>query len=165
MKNNKPLYRSDTVYLENKLDSSFSVEDEPREENHLLPKVKKLIDSGNGDLGRLQSIYDALSHNKSLYHSDSVYLDSKLDQSFSKNTVDTNTEIIPEKILPKHTKTIVESKVPKKIPGIMPKEWSSKNKYEELEKLLKTFQMSKRKLKLSKKLTMKSIYNVLTCPN
>jgi len=37
LKNNKPLYRSDKIYLENKLNSSFSVEDEPEEENPTPP--------------------------------------------------------------------------------------------------------------------------------
>ena len=78
LKNNKPLYHSDQVYLEHKLNSSFSVESEPEVENDLLPKIKELIDSGNGDPGRLQYIYDAVANNKSLYHSDTVYLESKL---------------------------------------------------------------------------------------
>jgi hypothetical protein len=81
LKNNRPLYHSDRVYLENKLDSSFSVEDVPIEENKLLPKIQQLIDSGNGDPGRLQYIYDALANNKTLYRSDSVYLESKLNSS------------------------------------------------------------------------------------
>ncbi|MGH1569169.1 MAG: chromosome segregation protein SMC, partial [Nitrosopumilus sp.] len=81
LKNNLPLYHSDKIYLEKKLDSSFSVKDEPQEENTLLPKIKELIDSGNGDLGRLQFIYDAVSNDKPLYRSDSIYLESKLNSS------------------------------------------------------------------------------------
>jgi len=40
LKNNRPLYHSDKIYLENKLQSSFSVEEESVEENKLLPKIK-----------------------------------------------------------------------------------------------------------------------------
>ena len=117
LKNNRPLYHSDKIYLENKLNSSFSVEDEPQEENSMLLKVKDLIDSGNGDLGRLQFIHDTLSNNKSLYHSDLIYIESKLNTIHSENIVETvHAEITPEIVLPKHTKIIVEPKVPKKNP-------------------------------------------------
>ena len=66
LKNNRTLYYSDQIYLENKLNSSFSVEAEPVKENHLLPKIEELIDSGKGDPGRLQHIYDMLTDNKPL---------------------------------------------------------------------------------------------------
>jgi hypothetical protein len=46
-----------------KSDSSFLVEDKPQEENTFLPKITELIDLGNGDLGRLQFIYDTVSNN------------------------------------------------------------------------------------------------------
>ena len=65
------------MYLENKLNSTFSLDDDPVEENNILPKVQKLINSGNGDPSRLQHIYDTLSNNKPPYHSDQVYLKSK----------------------------------------------------------------------------------------
>ena len=81
LQNNKPLYHSDRVYLENKLGAEFSTEDEYEEpllEHSDLPKIQQLINSGNGDPGRLQHIYDMLAQNKPLYHSDQVYLDSKL---------------------------------------------------------------------------------------
>jgi hypothetical protein len=81
LKNSRPLYHSDKIYLESKLNSSFSVEDEPALNNELLPKIQGLINSGNGDPGRLQYIYDAVENNKILYHSDSVYLESKLNSS------------------------------------------------------------------------------------
>ena len=98
LKNKKPLYHSDKIYLEKKLDSSFSVEDEPQEENTLLPKIKELIDGGNGDLGRLQSIYDAVSNNKPLYHSDSVYLESRLNSSTPEKIVETFDNPPPKKV-------------------------------------------------------------------
>ena len=65
LKNKKPLYNSDKSYLESKLQSSFSVnEEEEIEENELLPKIQQLIESGNGDPGRLQHIYDMLADKK-----------------------------------------------------------------------------------------------------
>lgn len=95
LKNHKPLYHLDKIYLENKLKSSFSVEEEELVEgSELLPKIKGLIDSGNGDPGRLQFIYDTLANNKSLYHSDVVYLESKLTPSNKDNFVET----IPQKL-------------------------------------------------------------------
>lgn len=79
LKNNKPLYHSDQMYLENKLNSPFSLDEDPIEENAILPRVQELINTGKGDPGRLQHIYDTLANNKPLYHSDQVYLESKLD--------------------------------------------------------------------------------------
>ena len=70
LNNNKPLYSSDQIYLENKLNSSFTVDKEVKEENDSLVKIKELIDSGTGDAGRLQHIYDMLENDKPLYHSD-----------------------------------------------------------------------------------------------
>ena len=61
LKNNKPLYHSDQLYLENKLNSPFSLDEDPLEENDILPKVQELINSGKGDPGRLQHIYDTLA--------------------------------------------------------------------------------------------------------
>jgi hypothetical protein len=92
LKSNRPLYHSDRVYLENKLQSSFSTENEPKTENELLPKIQVLIDSGNGDPGRLQFIYDTLANNRTLYRSDSLYLESKLNSSIS----DSGLETIPK---------------------------------------------------------------------
>ncbi|HSG84602.1 MAG TPA: hypothetical protein VLA08_08615, partial [Nitrosopumilus sp.] len=125
LKNKRPLYRSDKIYLEKKLDSSFSVEDEPQEENTLLPKIQELIDGGNGDLGRLQSIYDAVSNNKPLYHSDSVYLESRLNSSTPEKIVETFDKPPPKKALPKSMEIHPKEVEPKKIPGSMPKGWSS----------------------------------------
>ena len=78
LKNNRPLYHSDQIYLENKLGTSFVVEEEIIEENKTLPKIKELIHNGIGDPGRLQHIYDMMADDKPLYHSDVVYLESKL---------------------------------------------------------------------------------------
>ena len=79
LKQNKPLYHSDQRYLENKINTVFIIiDDEKPKENEALSKIQALINSGNGDPGRLQHICDMLSQNKSLYHSDQVYLDDKL---------------------------------------------------------------------------------------
>ncbi len=84
LKNNKSLHHSDQAYLENKLNSQFSTEQEvPIEENSILPKLKELIDSGSGDPDGLQHIYDMLANNKSLYHSDHMYLESNQSPSIS----------------------------------------------------------------------------------
>ena len=66
LKNNKTLYHSDQNYLEKKLESSFSLEDkpEPATGSDVLPKIQELINSGIGDPGRLQHIYDMISVTK-----------------------------------------------------------------------------------------------------
>ncbi len=43
-----------------------------------IAKIDVLIDIGNGDVGRLQHIYDMIANEKPLYHSDQVYLETKL---------------------------------------------------------------------------------------
>jgi hypothetical protein len=151
LKNNRPLYHSDKIYLEKKLNSSFSVENEPQEENTLLPKIKELIDSGNGDLGRLQSIYDAVSNNKPLYRSDSIYLESKLNP-LSENIAKTFDEPPPKIVLPKSQKVIQEETLPKKIQGSMPKGWSSENKSEELEEITENILDEKKKIETQTKI-------------
>lgn len=71
LKQNKPLYHSDQKYLENKLNTLFIIKnDEKPKENQILSQIQSMIDFGNGDPGRLQHIYDMLSDDKPLYHSD-----------------------------------------------------------------------------------------------
>ena len=134
LKNNRSLYHSDQVYLEKKLGSSFSVEEEPILENNTLPKVQQLIDTGNGDAGRLQHIYDMLANNKPLYYSDQVYLESKLQPPVQEQSI---VEVELPKPQPKREyippppKEI--SKKPESIPeikGSMPKGWSTNNSKE-----------------------------------
>ena len=61
LRHDKPLFNSDQLYLEKVLGSSFTIKDDVEiSSSPLLPKVKKLIDSGSGDYGRLQSIHDLL---------------------------------------------------------------------------------------------------------
>ena len=118
--------------------------------------------------GRLQYIYDALANNKTLYRSDSVYLESKL------NSINVDDSVNPT--LPKFTKTppeklepptiseseeiAVKPTVPQKEKGSMPKGWSPENKSDELEKIEKNISDEKQKINAKKKLMMKLTYSV-----
>ena len=135
VKQNKPMYHSDHMYLENKFNMLFMIiDDEKPKENKIISKIQKLIDSDNGDPGRLQHICDMLSQNKPLYQSDQVYLEHKLGTNNVplKNNIthfDVNTE---DKInrMNKLEKEIKLSEVkhnptPLKLRGLMPQDWHS----------------------------------------
>ena len=146
LRNNKTLYHSDQVYLEHKLNAEFSLKEEKRYiPDDLLEKIKFIIDSGNGDPGRLQHIYDMISQNKTLYHSDQKYLELKLEDLQNNHYVTQNNfelkeipqpyvqkvETIPEE---KITPVITEEKIPEpptglsdKLRGSMPKDWVPPN--------------------------------------
>ena len=47
-----------------------------------IEKIDQLIDSGNGDAGRLYHILEYLKNKKPLYHTDQIYLENKLNSSF-----------------------------------------------------------------------------------
>ena len=133
LKQNKPLYHSDHMYLENKFNMLFMIiDDEKPKENELISKIQKLIDSTNGDPGRLQHICDMLCQNKPLYHSDQVYLENKLGTNniSLKNNITHFDVNIEDKI--KHMNkfeqkiTLTEVKhnpTPLKLRGLMPKDW------------------------------------------
>ena len=134
LKQNKPLYNSDQLYLENKLQTPFTIINEEKpQENKLLSKIQTLIDSGNGDPGRLQHIYDMLLQNKPLYHSDQTYLENKLgvNDIIQKNNVyfDTKTEYVTNNInkLENETRLQENFNSPKpptpKLRGLMPQDW------------------------------------------
>ena len=91
LRNNKILFNTDRLYLEKLLESSFEFKDEEVPQSTLLPLVDKLIDSGAGDYGRLQSIHDALSKGRSLYQSDYNYVQRKLNE-LSSNTANLITD-------------------------------------------------------------------------
>ena len=151
LKNNRPLYQSDKTYLENKLQSSFSVKDEPVEENELLPRIKELIDSGNGDPGRLQYIYDTLSNNKQLYRSDADYLESKLHPTIKETIV-----VEPPKKLTTEIQKIpkqVESKPLEKPKGVLPKGWSQDTVSNDAEDITKNIKEEERKIKTQEKIS------------
>lgn len=129
LKNKKNLYHSDHKYLESKLESSISLEDESREDrvpHSVLEKIQNLINDGIGDPGRLQYIYDSLAKGKALYHSDQMYLERKLNEDVVFESDDMVTETSVAKPSEKTETTIksqpVESK-PKSIPS-MPKDWN-----------------------------------------
>ena len=152
LKNNKPLYRSDKIYLENKLESSFSMEDEPVEENDLLPKIQELIDSGNGDSGRLQSIYDALSKNKQLYNSDANYLESKLHSMIDETIVAEPPKKLTTNI-PKTAQEIVKPALPQKIKSVLPKGWSQDIAFEDVENITQDIEKEQQKIKTQEKIS------------
>lgn len=152
LKNSKPLYQSDKVYLENKLQTSFSVEEELVEENKLLPRIKELIDSGDGDPGRLQYIYDTLLDNKHLYHSDANYLELKLHPTI-KETIPVEP---PKKSIietQKITQEIIESKSSLKTKGVLPKGWSQDTINENAEHLTTNIEEEQQKIKTQEKIS------------
>ena len=155
LKNNRPLYNSDKSYLESKLQSSFLVQaEEEIEENPLLPKIQQLMESGNGDLGRLQHIYDMLAGNRPLYNSDQSYLESRL-QSFTniskpgrfkpseKNQM---LEVEPASA----QETIVEPVTKSVVRGSMPKGWIAPNNSKELDNISKDIHQEQEKIQQQK---------------
>ena len=85
-KQNKPLYQSDKNYLQSKLNVEIEIIDETKpNDNPILDKIQLLINYETGDPGRLQHIYDMIYQNKPLYHSDQVYLESKLNSPSPNN--------------------------------------------------------------------------------
>lgn len=132
LKQDKHLYHSDHMYLENKFNVLFMIiDDEKPKENEVISKIQKLIDSDDGDHGRLQHICDMLSQNKHLYQSDQVYLEHKLGTINIplKNNIphfDVNTEDKINRI----NKLEKEIKLPEvkhnptlKLRGLMPRDW------------------------------------------
>ncbi|MFQ5496883.1 MAG: hypothetical protein ACE5DU_03255, partial [Nitrosopumilus sp.] len=143
LKNNRILYHSDQIYLENKLNSSFSVEEESVNESGDLPKIQQLIDAGKGDPGRLQHIYDMLANNKPLYHSDVAYLESKLDSCFQESKVEPIESPPPKTIkefIPPPKETVKKHGLKLETKGTMPKGWNSENKSNEISKLTKNIE-------------------------
>jgi len=135
LKQDKSLYRSDQKYLENKLCKSFIItSDKKPEENQILSKIQTLINLGNGDPGRLQHIYDILSKNKPLYHSDQVYLEQQLesDKNHIKNKVNNFEKSFENNIKKEQERKINESNETfhkskqntPKLRGPMPKDWN-----------------------------------------
>ncbi|MDH3657567.1 MAG: hypothetical protein OEM77_05470, partial [Nitrosopumilus sp.] len=122
LRNNKTLFNSDTQYLEKLLESSIVFRYEEPPPSPLLPHVKKLIDSGSGDHGRLQSIYDSLLKGKSLYQSDSNYLQKKLNESSSESD---EIPAVEKTTLTQTDDKNQSSQDPIKTSDVMPKGWNS----------------------------------------
>jgi hypothetical protein len=148
LKNKRPLYHSDQIYLENKLNSLFDVEDAVvEEEGDLISKIKKLIDSGNGDPGRLQHICDMITNNKSLYHSDAEYLESKLfptvSETYSTSYESPESELLTQ-TMPHETLSTLTQKT--HIQGSMPKGWKSTDNSNELTDISKNIVNEEKKI-------------------
>ncbi|EPA05601.1 hypothetical protein [Candidatus Nitrosarchaeum limnium] len=166
LKQSKPLYHSDQMYLENKIKGQFIIvdEDSPKE-NPLLSKIQTLIDSGVGDPGRLQYMYDKVSQNKPLFHSDQVYLENKLKSStdnlknnsenFENLSVDDNIieqESKNNEITPNIVSNTTQYQLPK-LRGTMPKGWNPpENKSDELTGLYEKIKTEEESLKEHKKI-------------
>ena len=141
LQNNKKLYRSDEKYLEAKLQATFTRVTPKSKPTNLpvLEKIKNLMDSGAGDPGRLQHIHDTIAKGKVLYHSDQVYLESKLNEIDS--GVDNNVTIQetslekPEPVIEKPKESFNKPKevIPTKPKGALPKGWESESKEKENE--------------------------------
>jgi len=156
LKNNKTLYHSDQVYLENKLNSSFSVKEEPLQENIFLPKIQELIDSGGSDPGRLQHIYEMLEKNRPLYYSDQVYLESKLHPSIHEQSIE-QVEFSESKqtreFKPSLLKDILKPETKPNIRGSLPKDWHPDVDSEDLTKISENIKDENKKIEEQKKIS------------
>ena len=127
--NEKPLYKTDKTYLEKKLNSKIIIpakKNIPKEEN-AGNKIKKLIETGKGDPGRLEHITIMLKNEKTLYDSDKQYLKNNF-----------GIVVIEKKKLEKQsTKSEKTINLEEKTKGVMPKNWKPKNENGELEKISK----------------------------
>lgn len=78
LKQGRNLYKSDQKYLDGKLAQEIGLAVKITVDENVVTKVKNLIATGKGDMGRLQFILESLKQGKTLYKSDQKYLDSKL---------------------------------------------------------------------------------------
>jgi hypothetical protein len=156
LKNNRSLYHTDQIYLENMLNFSFSVKKEPKLENSFLPKVQQLINYGNGDLGRLQHIYHMLKNNKTLYSSDQIYLESKLYPLIKEPGINKAESPKPkqlkENILLTHKEIPKKTESKPKIQGTPPKGGSLENNLKELNKISNNIKDAQQKIEEQQKI-------------
>ena len=143
LNNEKPLYTTDRIYLENKLNSKIIIEPKKTipEEDNTPQQIKTLIDTGKGDPGRLEHIIDMLKKEKTFYQSDKQYLENNFGI-----TIIEKQKKVEKKI---RTKTI--PKLEEKIKEIMPKDEVSKNKNPELEKIYKKLKKEEEKINIQNK--------------
>ena len=76
--NEKQLYKTDKIYLENKLNSKIISQPKkviPNNEE-ILKQIRNLIEVRRGDPGRLEYIVTVLENEKKLYKSDKQYLEN-----------------------------------------------------------------------------------------
>ncbi len=101
--------------------------------------------------------------NKPFYHSDQLYLESKLQPVHLETIVKVETpkpeqvEYIPPPLKPVEESNIEDSTTTE-IRGTLPKGWSTEDKSKELKKFLKTLRMKNTKLINKKRLQMKLLY-------
>ncbi|MGB0642298.1 MAG: hypothetical protein ACPGKY_03100, partial [Nitrosopumilus sp.] len=76
LKKEKPLYNTDRIYLESKINAEIIFEEKIIKKESESEQIKKLTKSGKGDPGRLEHIQIMLKKNKNLYESDKQYLES-----------------------------------------------------------------------------------------
>ena len=68
LKKEKPLYNTDRIYLENKINSEIVFEEEkPVKKISETEQIQELMEVGKGDPGRLEHIQTMLKKQKSLY--------------------------------------------------------------------------------------------------
>ena len=120
-----------------------------------IAKVEVLIDTGNGDVGRLQHIYDMIANEKPLYHSDQVYLETKLQspvQDTNSISVESSKTNAPVYCPPK--KEILKEQIKtSKIQGMMPKGWIPTTDSEELGTISKNILDKEQKLQQKQKIS------------
>ena len=118
LKKNKPLYNTDKKYLEKKINSKIIIVEKKKiiKKESESEQIKKLIESGKGDPGRLEHIQTMLKKQKKLYESDKQYLEN-------------NFKI---KIIEKQKGKVKIEKIENKVQGAMPKDWKPDNINKEL---------------------------------
>jgi len=78
----RDLYRSDQIYLDKKISARvipFEIK-ESTKDNEMIKGVKRLLALNFGDPGRLRYILHTLEKGNSLYNTDEIYFDSKIER-------------------------------------------------------------------------------------
>jgi len=115
----KPLYKTDKIYLEKKLNSTIKISPKKiiHEENTSIIQIKELMKKGKGDTGRLQHIINTLQNKKPMYLSDGVYLET----NFGIKVIQKLEKIRQEIITNEKSKIEIKDKLKERI--VMPKDW------------------------------------------
>jgi hypothetical protein len=120
LKKKKPLYNTDRIYLENKINSEIIFEvEKPVKKISKTEQIQKLVKLGKGDPGRLEHIQTMLKKQKILYESDRKYLEDNFGI----------------KIIQKQEKEVKIQKIENKSKGAMPKDWKPADYDPKLEKI------------------------------
>jgi len=126
--NEKPLYKTDRIYLENKLNHQVIITPKKiiPEEDSSSKKIKKLLKMGKGDPGRLEHILIMLEKDKKLYNSDKQYLVNNFGIS-----------IIESQKIENNVKIEKNNELKEKIKVVMPKNWKAEKRNQNYKKYLK----------------------------